>query len=612
MFAIIVVAASEAQNIITVARNNIFSPIEGQNLVLELTKTTNPLDTSTTSTSYTSDDTSAVSSIENVEKASLISQLPLQNVMTSDLFSDKEVTISSIAGLDSEYASLYTNQGFSYTEGQAIPIILNANDFYETTEDWQGKTELTVAMGPNRDTSTSTDQNPVRTSAITYNRDELIGKTITVNIGGLADLTSYTATPSSTGLVYKQKTDDELKAEENSRKDAISKYWDYEKIKTPLTYTFVVVGVSQGTDKTTAYVPTAFASKLMKDYIQNEVSARNGTAIPSEDQNSVYAGLTYDGVSLVNDSTSQLFAGLRRQVLGQVQNQFNSVNEQIAQQNRNIARANQQMQQQSGDVRGLPPGASINFQKIGSIGSLNAGSISVTFPGSSSSYTIPGLVYQKDRTAGNITGEYKSFDMTQDIPLSSNKMVVKVSSVSVRDSVVSALNEKGYTYQDFSQYKQFAQLENYLTMALNVAGVIFMVVTALFILINMAKFVSESRKEIGIFRAIGASKNTIRILFVLQALGYILIATILGSLLGLGIIYGLSSLMASGVQQFIYTTLQQSITLTNTVVTGDFVGINFPLIGIYFGTMALITLIVSLIPAEQAAKVSPVEAIRNS
>lgn len=612
MFAIIVVAASEANNLITVAHNAIFSPIAGQNEVLEIAKSQREIIqqafSDTSDAGYSSTDIANITSISNVEKASLVSKLPIDIIKTSDLFDGKKITIDNLAGLDSEYSKLYTAENFTYTEGQAIPIILNANDFVEIYEDWGDKTEITIDFSRQGNASQS-NQGPVKARAVSYSRDDLIGKTFTIQFGGLTELDSFKQEPSSSGFKYTKKTVDELTTETNTRKDAIAKYWDYEKISQPITYTFVVVGVSEGSDKTTAYIPSTFATQLLKDYLSNAVAARNGTAIPSSDWNATYVGLVYDGVALQEDPTSQLFAGLRNQVTAQVKDQFNSVNNQINSANSQIRRANSSSSGTHQGGPGAPPQVAV---RIGSIGSLNPDNVKITFPGSTTSYSIPGLVYQKDRTAKTITDVYTTFDFSKAVPLASDTLLVKLKNIDVREEVVSDLNAKGYNYQDYSKYKEFSTLENYLHLILNIGSVVFMVITALFILINMAKFVSEGRKEIGIFRAIGASKGNIRTIFIFQSLLFIIFSIILGGALGALAVLGLSNVMVSSAQQFITSTLGSSITLSHGVSAVDFIAFDLQMIAIYSGVLLLVTLVVSLIPSEQAAKVSPVEAIRNS
>lgn len=635
MFAIIVIATSEALNLINVAHDSIFSPIQGQNEIIELNKNSSTnirtILNGESDTGYTSNDISLISAVSNIEKANLVSELPVSNVKTTDLFTDKTVAVTSLAGLDAEYAKLYTNSDFSYTEGQPIPIILNANDFYEVYEDWQGKDSIEVDFtktvtsaetDPSKATENLAAQSPVKTRAITYSRDELIGKTITVTLGGLDTISDIKQESTTNGYKYSKMTEAEIKTISDTRKTAIAKYWDYDKISTPMTYTFVVAGISEGTDKTKAYIPTAFAEKLLQDYFNNQLQARNKTAMPTKDYNALYTGLVYDGVTIQSDENSSLFAGLRNQVTSQVTDQINDVNKQIDSQNSKINSANKQnaeVYEQIKEFRGGSGGPGSgrmpeigSFQSVSTINKLSTSSIKINYPGSTTAYAIPGLVFVKDRTSSELTSEYKTFDFTQSLPIPSNSILVKLASVDNREQVVTDLNSKGYRYQDYSQYKSYEKLESYLYLILNIASIIFMAVTALFILINMAKFVSEGKREIGIFRAIGATKGDIRSIFMLQSLSYIVISLVIGGLLGAAAIAGLSNLMVGSAQSFINTAVGGTVVINQSIVQSDFLSFNGEMILIYSGALLLVTLIVSLIPSGQAAKISPVEAIRNA
>lgn len=630
MVAIIVLASSEAINLINVAHNSIFSPIQSQNEVIELSKnaSTNPREAlSNASTGYTSTDNSIISNIANVESVGLISTLPVSNIQTKDLFTDNTITISSIAGLDSKYASLYTNSDFNYTEGSAIPIILNANDFSIAYEDWQGKTEISIdfAASANPENNDALNaQSPIKTKALAYNRDDLIGKTFTISFGGLDSISDISQSSTSTGIKFTKKTQTELDTEIATRKTAIQKYWNYDQISKPLTYTFIVAGISEGSDKTKAYIPQEFATKLMSDYLQNEITARNSTAIPSADQNATYTGLVYDGVALTSDTTSSIFAGIRNQVNNQITSQIDEINKTIDSQNSAISSANaanreaMEKMRESFRASGQGPGGNppsmpnVSFKSISStISKLSSSSIKVSYSGMGTSYSIPGLVYNKDRTTGEVAGEYTSFTSGAEVPLTSNTILIKINSLDNRESVVSELNSKGYNFQDYSQYKQYDRLESYLYLALNIGSIVFMVITALFILINMAKFVSEGRREIGIFRAIGGTKGDIRLMFVLQSIAYILISIVSGIVIGFIAVAALANIMVTYAQQFINAAVGSAVTLSGNIAASDFSSLNFVTIGIYALALIIVTLVVSLIPSSQAANVSPVEAIRN-
>jgi len=81
-----------------------------------------------------------------VETAALNQVLPISNLVTTDLFSEIEINLSSMVGIDDEIANLFTDQNFEYQEGQVIPIILNTSSFVESYEDWGGNNSITIEM----------------------------------------------------------------------------------------------------------------------------------------------------------------------------------------------------------------------------------------------------------------------------------------------------------------------------------------------------------------------------------------------------------------------------------------------------------------------------------
>jgi hypothetical protein len=95
------------------------------------------------------------------------------------------------------------------------------------------------------------------------------------------------------------------------------------------------------------------------------------------------------------------------------------------------------------------------------------------------SYNIPGLVFSKDRTTSEITGEYTGFTTAVvSVPLPSKIILIKINDLTNRDQIITDLNAKGYNYQDYSQYKQFDKLEGYMYLILNIGSIVFIVVTA--------------------------------------------------------------------------------------------------------------------------------------
>lgn len=98
--------------------------------------------------------------------------------------------------------------------------------------------------------------------------------------------------------------------------------------------------------------------------------------------------------------------------------------------------------------------------------------------------------------------------------------------------------------------------------------------------------VVERIREIGIRKAIGATKTDILFLFLIEAV----MITLLAGIIGIGLSYILSYVLTS------FTQLNSLITITNILIAIGFSS----MIGIIFG----------LLPAIRAANLDPIEAIR--
>lgn len=128
---------------------------------------------------------------------------------------------------------------------------------------------------------------------------------------------------------------------------------------------------------------------------------------------------------------------------------------------------------------------------------------------------------------------------------------------------------------------------------------------------TMGKFVSESTKEIGVLRSIGAKRSDIRNMFVSQAILYTLVAYIFGSILG----FVLNIIVSGGVYKWFDGTIGDSLRESfDVVIKADksiFTNFNFEAFALYSVILILIAFFVSLIPAIRASRMSPVSAIKG-
>jgi ABC-type antimicrobial peptide transport system permease subunit len=572
LVALSIVVSSQVKNFQAAADQSIFGTIEDQSLLIEMRKGmgsgTNdgppgsPGQMFGEDSQYAETDLAAIEDIDHVESATLNSTLPVSNVQTTDLFEDTTISLGSLSELDESIAALYTEESFTYNEGDPIPVILNANSFMESYEDWGDETSITFDMSTMRAGSDPQATSPYKTQAIEYDKDELIGTEFTVDIGGLSALTTSKMERSDTTITITQLTDDEIEAAQTAREEAIATYWDYDEISTPLTFTFVVVGIIEdaGGMNQTTYVPTGFTDQLMQEYIQNQLDARTDTALTTDLLNSTFLGLTYDGLELADSSG---FGGSRRMGGGMM----------------------------------MPGGPVVT---------------SDTSDTDTTSYTIPGLVIElADDDSGDVVGAYTDADVYSDVVKSGDTITVKIASVYDRAQVVADINTAGFAFQDMNNMDVFSNLKNTLSKVTTGLVIAFIAITVAVVILTMSKFVSDSRKEIGIFRAIGVTKKDIIKLFVSQAVLYTAVGYVVG--VGLGLIANVSSAkaMSAWFDKLVGNTIKETYGVVNDIDVSLFSHVDWHSLGVFSAILVGITLIISLIPALKASSISPVEAIRN-
>lgn len=580
-----VIFSSQIKNIQSAVASSVFGTISQKYTLIQVSTQSSTKSTSSSPSQmfnstnsaeqnrFSSSDETVISSLADVTSAKLQTTIPVSNIKTTDLFTDKTVTLNSLSTLDTTTAALYTTKDFTYTSGTAIPIILNSSSLVYSYEDWNGQTSITITNSTSSTTKGQPGESPMqrlsfaKSEAISYNKDDLIGKTFTLQIGNLDTIQDYTISRSSGSTVITKLTDEELATKVADRKTAISEYWDYDKISTPLTYTFVVVGIidDSSVGSSTAYVPTSFADTLMTDYISHEINARNGTTISTDVLNSTFSGITYDGTELTTSSNGMMGQMMRRM------------------EERNSS--------SSSETQPTEPAG--GFQGFGTTG-----------------YLIPGLVIQVD-SSNNVTGAVSDSSVYTNSTKYGDIINVVIDNVVNRTSVISALNEAGYAYQDSNDVDVFDKLQSTLNTVSKVFMISFIVLVGALVAFTMSKFISESIREIGIFRAIGMRKSSVLVMFISQSLLYVLIGYVGGIVLGIALNFLAGHFVSVWFSNFLTETVAKTFNVVNTVSASTFFNLNLGSIGIYTALLIGISSIIAILTSLSASKVSPVEAIKN-
>jgi lipoprotein-releasing system permease protein len=110
--------------------------------------------------------------------------------------------------------------------------------------------------------------------------------------------------------------------------------------------------------------------------------------------------------------------------------------------------------------------------------------------------------------------------------------------------------------------------------------------------------VMEKRKDIAILQSMGASRDSIRRIFLIKGCVIGVVGTLLGVFLGLAI--------CVAIQEYRFIELPKDVFLISTVPVRIYLS-NFLLVG--FASL-VVCLVASIYPARQAAKLDPVEIIR--
>ncbi|XOU94833.1 MAG: ABC transporter permease [Candidatus Kerfeldbacteria bacterium] len=580
LMAIGILVSSQAGNIMEASEEVIFGTAAEQGKFIALTPDQGDSEHNFRSlfggdAEYLESDLDIINAIPNVEAAGLPVRLPIDQVVTEDLFEDVSLNINNIQVISEDLAGQYTDQDFSHEDGEPIPIILNANGFIRNFEDWGGQDEFTLEFtgmrqGGNREAIEA--QLPFKTEALTYDRDDMLGQEFTIQFGGFTPVQTYEQEFATSGVLYRNLTEEQIQVNEDQRRNDLNSYWDYDELNTPIEYTFKVVGVIEEEGIYSNYIPSTFATQLVEDYIQKQLDSRNDTEIAVDDLNNIYNGLTFDGLELSGGGS----VGIGSVKIG-------------------------------GGGMGLFSGTTDEEEEV------------------VATYTIPGLVINTERVEGDTDafsqrmfgssatplGEYTDPTVFEQSVYKASAILIKVNDIENRAQVVTDLNDAGYAYQDLNDQEVFAELQASLNYATSIVTISFIILTAVIIILTMGKFVSESRKEIGVFRAIGATKGDIKKLFMSQALLYTLIGYIVGSLLGISLVLLSAKPVQLWFDSFIDNTVDETFAVVQTTNAGIFAQVDWQMLGIYTLLLLVISLTISLIPATRASRVSPVQAIKN-
>ena len=179
------------------------------------------------------------------------------------------------------------------------------------------------------------------------------------------------------------------------------------------------------------------------------------------------------------------------------------------------------------------------------------------------------------------------------------ELFVETADASQTASIAVEIEKLGYTTSYFQKNLKDVEAKfDYLKSALGAISLIILISAAIAIINTFLANVAERRREIGLFRALGATKNHIKKIILFEA-GIIGIS---GSLIGLILSLFASKLIDHiAIEQLASTTFKPTsiILITPELIT----------LSILFGT--ILSILAAYIPAHQAASISPVETLKR-
>jgi len=137
------------------------------------------------------------------------------------------------------------------------------------------------------------------------------------------------------------------------------------------------------------------------------------------------------------------------------------------------------------------------------------------------------------------------------------------------------------------------------TLALNLFGVLALAMGGFIIFNTFRTIVAERRHDIGMLRAVGASRKTVVGIIVAESLLQGVIGTGVGMIVGAALAYGLSALASPLYEQFLHFGIGDPVFTLPTFLFAIVMGIGITVLG-------------GLLPAIQASHVTPLEALRPS
>ncbi len=578
----IVLFSTISVSVNTFIRTHILSKIEYREEIIHLSKLNNPAQTYMPTPSplssddnpndYTQSDVDKVKTLNHIQDAQAERILPTTSATTASLVAGKTLTVDGFTLAPQETARDYDATSFTYSAGQPIPIIVNKAMFNRRYLDMGGKSTITITGEQLADPQKSLALVPVKSEFLDadYNKSKMLGRTFQMKLGGLPAIPMVALKSTFSGTsgtdVYRTLSTSDIAKLQKTQNDAIGPYWDQAKLAEGVTAHFVIVGVNETPGDSKAIIPTTAGIALFQELYTLQRGARTHTALPAEAYSSSFAGERVTKTGKLSDNGADT-----------------SYN--------------------------VTPGVALLTERTSTDSPPAVGPTVIP---------IPGWVYRNDEKDGaTVSSDVPDFILTAD-KLSITGITVRLDNATNRPKAQKALATAGYPEADNSASftDTIRKVNGGLGTALLVVVAILAGINALILISTVGRSVADSQREIGVYRALGARKRDVAKLYVVYSAIQTALGIALGLILGLVLIFPVASWLTAVIAKLGFTqaALDNGVFggLNLAVKSADFYHIDVLRIGLYAIALMVLTIVVSLIPAWRAARISPVEAIRKA
>lgn len=207
------------------------------------------------------------------------------------------------------------------------------------------------------------------------------------------------------------------------------------------------------------------------------------------------------------------------------------------------------------------------------------------------------LVVGEERVFMPLAAAQALFGMPNQINAIGARFVQGADEAAVRQAVLAAIGP-GYQLGEVAAGADaWATVMQMADLFFLMFGVLSLAMAGFIMFISFRTVVAERRRDIGLLRAVGASRRTVTRLVLAEGLAQAAIGTATGLLLGYLGAYGATALLGPVWQQFLHVPLGSPVFGVRTFVLALALGLGIPLLSVW-------------LPARAASRISPLEALR--